>query len=103
MRHDGHVDRRRTARSGGQRWAHLLYLLRAGGRYVCSGAIARIGRTLYLRDLTLIGRSRTKAENVVSYIERGEVPKTYPLANIVTTQTDFLAKQFTGKLVLLPP
>ena len=44
---------------------------------------------------------------VVSYIERGEirptVAKTYPLANIVTAQTDFLAKQFTGKLVLLPP
>ena len=67
-------------------------------------------RTLYLRDLTLIGctfQDEGVFENVVSYIERGEirptVAKTYPLANIVTAQTDFLAKQFTGKLVLLPP
>ena len=100
---------------GGERWAHLLHLLRAGGRYVCSGAIAGpVGaldlRTLYLRDLTLIGctfQDEGVFENVVSYIERGEirptVAKTYPLANIVTAQTDFLAKQFTGKLVLLPP
>ena len=100
---------------GGERWAHLLYLLRAGGRYVCSGAIAGpVGaldlRTLYLRDLTLFGctfQDEGIFENVVSYIERGEirptVAKTYPLANIVTAQTDFLAKQFTGKLVLLPP
>ena len=45
-------------------------------------------------------------DNLVSYIERGEVrpvvAKTYPLADIVAAQTDFLTKQFTGKLVLVP-
>ena len=45
--------------------------------------------------------------NLVGYIERGEirpaVARTYPLAEIVTAQKDFLAKNFTGKLVLVPP
>ena len=67
-------------------------------------------RTLYLRDLTLIGCTFQDVgvfESLVSYIERGEVrpvvAKTYPLADIVAAQTDFLAKRFTGKLVLVPP
>ena len=99
---------------GGERWSHLLGVLRAGGRYVCSGAIAGpVGpldlRTLYLRDLTLIGCTFQAQEvfpNLVSYIERGDVrplvAKTYRLADIVTAQSDFLAKRFTGKLVLVP-
>ena len=45
---------------GGESWSRLLSVLRTGGRYVCSGAIAgAVGpldlRTSYLRDLTLIG------------------------------------------------
>ena len=95
---------------GGEGWAQLLDLLRAGGRYVCAGAIAGPTgtldlRTLYLRDLTLIGctiQDDGVFDNLVSYIERGEVrpvvAKTYPLADIVAAQTDFLTKQFTGKL-----
>jgi NADPH:quinone reductase-like Zn-dependent oxidoreductase len=31
------------------------------------------------------------------------VAKTYPLAEIVRAQEDFMAKQFIGKLVLIPP
>ena len=67
-------------------------------------------RTLYLRDLTLIGctfQDEGVFENLGSYVERGEirpvVAKTYPLADIARAQADFLAKGFTGKLVLLPP
>ena len=100
---------------GGERWAQLLDLLRAGGRYVTAGAIAGPMveldlRTLYLRDLTLFGctfQEEGVFERLVSYIERGEirpvVAKTYPLADIARAQTDFLAKRFTGKLVLIPP
>ena len=100
---------------GGESWSRLLGVLRKGGRYVCAGAIAGpVGpldlRTLYLRDLALIGctyQGEGVFESLVSYIERGEirpvVAKTYPLADIVTAQTDFLAKRYTGKLVLVPP
>jgi hypothetical protein len=31
------------------------------------------------------------------------VAKTYPLAEIRAAQSDFLAKGYTGKLVLIPP
>ena len=45
--------------------------------------------------------------NLVSYIERGEikpvVARAYPLAEIAQAQEDFLAKTYTGKLVLIPP
>ena len=100
---------------GGERWPQLLDLLRTGGRYVTAGAIAGPMveldlRTLYLRDLTLIGctfQEEGVFERLVSYIERGEirpvVAKTYPLEEIARAQSDFLAKRFTGKLVLLPP
>ncbi|MCB1638342.1 MAG: zinc-binding dehydrogenase, partial [Thiothrix sp.] len=44
--------------------------------------------------------------NLVHYIEQGEirplVAKTYPLSAITTAQQDFLAKNFIGKIVLLP-
>jgi NADPH:quinone reductase-like Zn-dependent oxidoreductase len=46
-------------------------------------------------------------ENLVSYIERGEirpvVARTYPLREIVKAQEDFLSKRHAGKLVLIPP
>ena len=100
---------------GGPRWPHLLDALRTGGRYVTAGAIAGPLveldlRTLYLRDLTLIGctfQEEGVFERLVSYIERDEirpvVAKTYPLKDIARAQADFLAKRFTGKLVLVPP
>ena len=100
---------------GGPRWPGLLDALRTGGRYVTAGAIAGPLveldlRTLYLRDLTLIGCTFQEDgvfERLVSYIARDEirpvVAKTYPLADIAHAQIDFLAKRFTGKLVLVPP
>jgi NADPH:quinone reductase-like Zn-dependent oxidoreductase len=67
-------------------------------------------RTLYLKDLTFFGctfQDDIAFENLVSYVERGEirpvVAKTYPLQDIAKAQAEFLAKNFTGKLVLVPP
>jgi NADPH:quinone reductase-like Zn-dependent oxidoreductase len=99
----------------GPNWPQLLDVLRVGGRYVTSGAIAGPLveldiRTLYLKDLTFFGCTYQEDEvfeNLVSYIERGEirplVAKTYPLRDIAEAQRDFLAKRFPGKLVLVPP
>lgn len=98
---------------GGPGWASLLDVLRRGGRLVTAGAIAGPIveldlRTLYLKDLELIGttyQEDTVFSNLVGYVERDEirplVARTYPLRDIVLAQRDFVAKRFTGKLVLL--
>lgn len=98
----------------GPQWAELLEVLKIGGRYVCSGAIAGPMvqldvRTLYLKDLTLIGctfQEDVVFENLANYIEQGEirplVSQTYPLREIEKAQKDFLNKKFVGKLVLIP-
>lgn len=100
---------------GGPGWPQLLDVLKRGGRYVISGAIAgplaQIDlRTLYLKDLTLFGATFQEDavfENLIRYIEAGRirpvVARTYPLADIVQAQKDFLAKGYVGKLVLIPP
>ena len=99
----------------GPDWPALLEVLVRGGRYATAGAIAGPMveldvRTLYLRDLTLMGGTWQPPEmfrNLVGYIERGEirpvVARTYDLRDIRQAQEDFLAKTFTGKLVLVPP
>jgi NADPH:quinone reductase-like Zn-dependent oxidoreductase len=99
----------------GPAWPQLLDVLRVGGRYVTSGAIAGPlveldVRTLYLKDLTFFGctyQEDAVFENLIGYIERGEirpvVAKIYPLSDIGEAQRDFLAKRYTGKLVLVPP
>lgn len=98
---------------GGPDWAALMEVLRRGGRLVTAGAIAGPIveldlRTLYLKDLTLIGttyQEETVFSNLVEYVERDEirplVAKTYPLRDLVQAQRDFVAKRFAGKLVLL--
>ena len=98
---------------GGPFWPDLLELLRHRGRLVTAGAIAGPIveldlRTLYLKDLSLLGCTYQEDEvfeNLVGYIERGEirptVARTYPLREIVRAQQEFLAKSFTGKLVLV--
>lgn len=100
---------------GGPQWPELLEILKRGGRYAASGAIAgpivQLDlRILYLKDLRLVGCTVLEDGvfgNLVGYIERGEirpvVARTYPLAEIVSAQQDFLAKRFTGKIVLVPP
>jgi NADPH:quinone reductase-like Zn-dependent oxidoreductase len=98
----------------GSDWADLLDVLKRGGRYAAAGAIAGPIveldiRTLYLKDLTLMGCTVQDSQvfkNLIGYIERNEikplVSKTYPLKDIVSAQKDFISKKYVGKLVLLP-
>lgn len=98
----------------GPGWTSLLGVLRRGGRYAAAGAVAGPlveldVRTLYLKDLTLFGCTVPEPEvfpNLIGYIEKGEIrpvlARTYPLEDIVAAQQTFLAKKFTGKLVLIP-
>ena len=100
--------------AGGPQWPQLLDLLKRGGRYAVSGAIAGPMvaldlRTLYLKDLRLLGCTileKPVFANLVGYIEQGEIrpvlAATFPLREIVLAQQEFLAKGFVGKLVLLP-
>ncbi len=93
----------------------LLKVLKRGGRYVSSGAIGGPlvtldMRTVYLKDLTLVGCTAWDEPvfpNLISYIERGElrplVAKTFPLERIADAQREFLEKKHVGKFVLIPP
>ena len=101
--------------AAGPGFGELLGVLKKGGRYAVAGAIAGPiveldVRTLYLKDLTFFGctfQDDAVFENLVSYIERGEirplVARTYPLKEIAEAQKDFLAKGTIGKLVLVIP
>ena len=98
----------------GEDWGDLLDVLKKGGRYAVAGAIAGPiveldVRTLYLKDLVLIGctfQDRQVFQNLIGYIERNEikplVSETYPLKDIINAQKDFVSKKYVGKLVLLP-
>jgi NADPH:quinone reductase-like Zn-dependent oxidoreductase len=97
---------------GGSQFPALLEILRRGGRYAVSGAIAGPMvaldlRTLYLKDLRLLGCTQLEPQvfgNLVGCIERGEikplVAATYALREIATAQTAFLSKAHVGKIVL---
>ena len=97
---------------GGAQFAAILGCLKRGGRYGVAGAISGpvVGldlRTLYLKDLHLVGCTILDAcvfANLVGYIEQGEirplVAATYPLADIVMAQEAFLTKCHVGKIVL---
>jgi len=99
----------------GPAFGKLLKVLKSGGRYVSSGAIAGPLvtldlRTMYLKNLTLLGCTAWEEPvfaNVVGYIERGElkplVAQTFALDQIVQAQQAFLSKTHVGKLVLIPP
>lgn len=101
--------------AAGPAFPELLDVLKKGGRYAVAGAIAGPiveldVRTLYLKDLSFLGctfQDDVVFENLVSYIEGGEirpvVGKTYPLKDIVEAQQDFLSKKISGKLVLVVP
>src|SRR5579862_3878649 len=93
----------------------MLRLLRRGGRYVSAGAIAGPLvsvdlRTLYLKDLRLLGCTawdQAVFPNLIGYIEDGEirplVAKVFPLADIKAAQREFLEKKHVGNFVLIPP
>ena len=99
---------------GGAQFPRLLEVLRRGGGYAVAGAIAGPIveldlRTLYLKDLRLLGCTVLEADvfgRLVRYIERGEIRPLlageYPLAAIVQAQQEFLAKRRMGKIILLP-
>jgi len=100
---------------GGSGFPTVLNTLKRGGRLTTSGAISGPlveldFRTLYLKDLTLIGCTAWEEpvmRNLVGYIERGEikpaVDKVYPMTEIVQAQKTFLEKKHVGKFVLIPP
>ena len=91
-----------------------IEVLKRGGRYVSSGAIGGPlvtldMRSLYLKDLTLIGCTAWDEPvfaNLIAYIERGEirplVAKTFPLDQIAEAQREFLEKKHVGNFVLIP-
>ena len=93
----------------------LLSLLRRGGVYVTSGAIAGPQvtldkRTLYLRDLTLRGCTAWAEAVFPSLLARlacaelrPRVAATFPLEHIAEAQTEFLEKRHVGSYVLVPP
>ncbi|WP_417525334.1 alcohol dehydrogenase family protein [Marinovum sp.] len=95
---------------GGPRWGDLLDALVPQGRYVTSGAIAGPIveldlRTLYLKDLTLIGSTRQAPRvftDLVGYIEAGEirpvVAESHPLRDLPKAQEAFLTKAHMGKI-----
>lgn len=96
----------------GPAFGTMLKVLRRGGRYVSSGAIAGPVveldmRDMYLKDITLIGCTAWDEPvfpNLVSYIEKGEIrpllAATYPLDQIAEAQRVFQEKRHTGKIVL---
>lgn len=97
---------------GGSQFGAILNVLKRGGRYGVSGAISGPIvdldlRTLYLKDLRLIGCTALEPDvfpSLITYIERGEirpvVASTYDLFDIVKAQEAFLTKQHVGKIVL---
>jgi NADPH:quinone reductase-like Zn-dependent oxidoreductase len=99
---------------GGGHFPAWLQILRRGGRYAAAGAIAGPIvaldlRTLYLKDLRLLGCTVLEPEvfgRLVRYIERREIrpllAAVHPLADIVRAQQEFLAKRGVGKIVLVP-
>lgn len=99
----------------GDGFPQMLKVLKRGGRFVSSGAIAGPivsldMRDMYLKDITLIGSTAWDEPvfpDLVSYIEGGEIrpllAKVFPLSRIVEAQQEFLKKAHVGNFVLVPP
>ncbi len=99
---------------GGPQWPQLLEVLKPGGRYAVSGAIAGPMvsldlRKLYLKDLTLLGCTTQSRESFMRMLGlavdgtlRPPVAETLPLHDIAKAQELFLSKRHVGKIVLLP-
>lgn len=99
---------------GGDEFGQLIDRLQNGGRLVTAGAIAGPVvpfdiRRLYLGQRTLIGSTMHTpsdfAELAGIAVAGGVSPivaQVFPLADIASAQTKFLAKDFVGKLVLEP-
>jgi NADPH:quinone reductase-like Zn-dependent oxidoreductase len=99
---------------GGAIFNDLLRILRPEGRYTTAGAIAGPVvqldlRTMYLKQLQLHGSSqgtRGDFRRIVRYIEKGLIKPlvggVYKLSDFHRAQADFVAKDFVGKLVVVP-
>ncbi|MET3792438.1 alcohol dehydrogenase family protein [Aquamicrobium terrae] len=99
---------------GGPMFNDLLRILRPEGRYTTAGAIAGPVvqldlRTMYLKQLQLHGSSqgtRKDFRRLVHYIEDGKIRPlvggVYRLSDFHRAQSDFMAKAFIGKLVVVP-
>lgn len=100
---------------GGPGFGAMLDVLRRGGRFVSSGAIAGPVvaldmRVMYLGDITLIGCTAWDEPifpNLIGYVERGEIrpllAASFPLERIAEAQRVFQQKRHAGKIVLIPP
>ena len=98
----------------GPLFKELINLLRPEGRYTTAGAFAGPIveldlRTVYLKHLEIHGSSqgtRKAFARLVDYIESGKITAnlfaTYPLSEFHRAQTDFMAKGYVGKLVVMP-
>ncbi len=96
----------------GHQWPQYLEALRPGGRYAVSGAIGGPlveldVRTLYLKDLSLLGCTVLETNvfrSLIKRIERGDVSPvvahSFPLESIDDAQNMFLKKRHVGKIVL---
>ena len=97
---------------GGPMFGSFIEVMRQGGRYASSGAIAGPMvsfdlRLLVYRDLDLHGSTVTPLDvfgDVVGYIERKEIKPVlaavYPLARLAEAQAAFLEKKFIGNIVI---
>jgi NADPH:quinone reductase-like Zn-dependent oxidoreductase len=93
----------------------MLKVLKRGGRYTSSGAIAGPivnldMRDMYLKDVSLIGCTAWDEPifpDLISYIEAGEIrpllAKVFPLHEIAEAQQEFMEKKHFGNFVLVPP
>jgi NADPH:quinone reductase-like Zn-dependent oxidoreductase len=99
----------------GANFPRMLKLLRRGGKYASSGAIAGPivsldMRDMYLKDITLFGTTAWDEivfPNLISYIEADEIrpllAKAFPLLEIAKAQAEFIKKEHVGNFALIPP
>lgn len=97
---------------GGTTWPVLLDVLRHGGRYACSGAIAGPIveldlRVLYFKDLSLLGCTNFEPnvfDELVDNIEQSTltplIASVFSMRDIANAQKAFVAKDHVGKIVL---
>jgi NADPH:quinone reductase-like Zn-dependent oxidoreductase len=99
---------------GGPEFGSFVDRLRPGGRLVTAGAIAGPVvqldiRRLYLAQRTLIGSTMHTPEDFAALTEMARsgrveplVAEVFPLTEIAAAQRRFEAKEYVGKLVLIP-
>jgi NADPH:quinone reductase-like Zn-dependent oxidoreductase len=99
----------------GPGFALMLKLIKSGGRYVTSGAVAGAEvsmdlRALYLNNISLLGCTAWAEPvfaNLITYIERGDIcpmlVKTFALKDMAQAQREFLDNAHVGKFALVPP